>query len=183
MHSVAWSKFCKPKLRGGMGFRYLRLFNKSLIMKLGWGLISSPNSLGVKVFRDNYGRNQGFILDVKKTSNCYDVWKGIQGVWNNVLKGGWWILRNGRTILFWKHHWLKSGMVLLLTCPSPPPLSMLNFTANIMVDNSGNWKMKHGYGRFFGKVWLLIFIDGRETWCILLSIPCVLIIQNLNFIF
>lgn len=35
-HTIAWGHFTKPKKDGGMGFRDLHVFNKALLMKLGW---------------------------------------------------------------------------------------------------------------------------------------------------
>lgn len=41
-YSIDWSKFRKSKLNRGIGVNDLHLFNKYLIMKLGWSLIHKP---------------------------------------------------------------------------------------------------------------------------------------------
>lgn len=42
-HLVSWEMICAPKEEGGLGFRSLRLVNKSYLMKLGWGLLHASN--------------------------------------------------------------------------------------------------------------------------------------------
>ncbi|RDX67726.1 hypothetical protein CR513_53359, partial [Mucuna pruriens] len=46
-HTIPWNKFSFSKDVGGMDFRDLHLFNRTLIIKLGWGLITNPNALWV----------------------------------------------------------------------------------------------------------------------------------------
>lgn len=46
---VSWEKICQPKACGGLGFKSLDVMNKALLMKLAWGLISSPDSLWAQV--------------------------------------------------------------------------------------------------------------------------------------
>lgn len=48
---VAWSQLCKPKSKGGFGFRDLRSFNLALLAKQGWRLITHQDSLMARVFK------------------------------------------------------------------------------------------------------------------------------------
>lgn len=52
---VKWDNICQPKRCGGLGFKKLSLMNDALLMKIGWGLTSSPNSLWVKVLSSKHG--------------------------------------------------------------------------------------------------------------------------------
>ena len=42
---VAWDTLTQPKYAGGLGFRDIETFNDSLLAKIGWRLISNPESL------------------------------------------------------------------------------------------------------------------------------------------
>ena len=48
MSLVKWDHICQPKLCGGLGLKNLSLMNGALLMKIGWGLISSRIVYGSK---------------------------------------------------------------------------------------------------------------------------------------
>uniref|UniRef100_A0A803MR95 RNase H type-1 domain-containing protein n=1 Tax=Chenopodium quinoa TaxID=63459 RepID=A0A803MR95_CHEQI len=54
IHSLAWKKLCKPKGKGGLGFRDFKLFNWALLGKQAWRLIMKPNSLLERVLKGQY---------------------------------------------------------------------------------------------------------------------------------
>mgnify|MGYP001551795948 CR=1 FL=1 len=45
---VAWSSICKPVEHGGLGLRNLRAWNKAILSKRIWMIISNYDSLWVK---------------------------------------------------------------------------------------------------------------------------------------
>jgi hypothetical protein len=51
MHWVKWADLAKPKSYGGMGFKDFVLFNKAMLAKQGWRLISNPDSLSARVLQ------------------------------------------------------------------------------------------------------------------------------------
>ena len=51
---VKWDNICQSKLSGGLGLKQVNLMNDVLLMKIGWGLIASSNSLWVKVLLSKY---------------------------------------------------------------------------------------------------------------------------------
>ena len=54
IHSKAWWKMCIPKKEGGMGFRDLHCFNKAMLAKQCWRLLSDPDSLCAQLLRAKY---------------------------------------------------------------------------------------------------------------------------------
>lgn len=86
-HSIAWSKFCQPKDIGGMGVRDMHSFNKALIMKAGWGLITQPDAFWVQIVKAKYGCGDERLPHVSKKGQSSAFWKGINYVWKDLLEG------------------------------------------------------------------------------------------------
>ncbi|KAL9408205.1 hypothetical protein AB3S75_046705 [Citrus x aurantiifolia] len=87
MSLVKWDHICQPKLCGGLGLKNLSLMNEALLMKIGWGLISSPNSLWVQVLLSKYGLDHASLPNVLPTKYGSYMWKAVGGIWPEVLKG------------------------------------------------------------------------------------------------
>lgn len=67
MHWVAWSKVCKAKGSGGIGFRDLTQFNSALLAKQGWRIIQNEKSLVAQILKARYFSRCGFLeASVKK---------------------------------------------------------------------------------------------------------------------
>jgi hypothetical protein len=45
MHWVAWDIMLKPKIKGGMGFKDMRIFNQALLARQAWRLLQNPDSV------------------------------------------------------------------------------------------------------------------------------------------
>ncbi|KAA3475052.1 reverse transcriptase [Gossypium australe] len=50
IHWSNWDTLCKPKCVGGLGFKNMLLFNKALLAKQAWRLLSQPNCLLAKIY-------------------------------------------------------------------------------------------------------------------------------------
>ena len=55
---ISWSKVCKPKQVGGLGIRKAFDFNKALLSKLGWMIITENDSEWIKLLKTKYLRGQ-----------------------------------------------------------------------------------------------------------------------------
>jgi hypothetical protein len=76
LHRVAWNVLTKPKIKGGMGFRKLELFNVAMLGKHGWRLITNPNSLCSHVLKARYYPDCGFMqATVPKRSSA--TWRTV----------------------------------------------------------------------------------------------------------
>ena len=61
IHWINWGKLCKPKDKGGMGFRDIHAFNLAMLAKQAWRLIQGEPSLFFRVYRARYFLNSSFM--------------------------------------------------------------------------------------------------------------------------
>jgi hypothetical protein len=66
-----------PKVKGGMGFRDMRLFNKALLARQVWKLIQYPESLCAILLKARYYPN-GELIDIVFTGMASPTWKSIE---------------------------------------------------------------------------------------------------------
>lgn len=96
-HWIGWSKTCRSKSRGGLGFRDLAIFNKAMLAKLSWRILKSPESLMAKVLKGKYYSGESF-LKAKEGCKASIVWKNI--LWGRSLfeKGYKWKVGNEKQV-------------------------------------------------------------------------------------
>lgn len=63
-HTTTWDQFCLSRKNGGLGFRNLHDFNKALLMKLDWGLMSNNEALWVNVIHSKYKCGNNVLPDL-----------------------------------------------------------------------------------------------------------------------
>ncbi|KAL4363000.1 hypothetical protein GQ457_04G024640 [Hibiscus cannabinus] len=88
-HLLNWESVCAPKNSGGMGFRNLHLFNIALLGKQIWQLISAPDFLFARVFRDRYFPS-GKISDATCNMRASFSWKGLFRAFQYLKSGFMW---------------------------------------------------------------------------------------------
>lgn len=59
----------KPKAEGGLGINPTRLVNQAFLIKLGWRLLSSPNSLWAQMLRSKYIQDKSYDIRLSRQSN------------------------------------------------------------------------------------------------------------------
>ncbi|XP_073019495.1 uncharacterized mitochondrial protein AtMg00310-like [Primulina eburnea] len=105
MHWTTWKELCRPKRMGGMGFKDLKLFNKSLIAKQIWRLVQNPNSLVARVLKGRYHRHVD-IMEAQLGNNPSFIWRSF--VWGRELlrEGLYWRIGDGKHIGVFHHRWV-----------------------------------------------------------------------------
>jgi hypothetical protein len=61
IHWLSWERMSKSKKSGGMGFRGFRNFNKALLGKQCWRLLTNENSLMARLFKSRYYPRSNFL--------------------------------------------------------------------------------------------------------------------------
>lgn len=62
MHWLSWRKLCQIKSVRCMGFRALDDFNRALLAKQAWCILSQPDSMLARVLKRKYFPNSGILL-------------------------------------------------------------------------------------------------------------------------
>lgn len=85
------------KKDGGMGYRYLYVYNISLLGKQGWRLMMKSDSSVSKSFKAKYFPNLSF-LEAKKGSNLSYVWRKLVEAKVVLKEGTRWSIWGGSSI-------------------------------------------------------------------------------------
>ncbi|GJM93859.1 hypothetical protein PR202_ga10451 [Eleusine coracana subsp. coracana] len=110
-HWQKWSKLTLPKAQGRMGFHDLQLFNKAMLDKQGWRLMTRPKALYTWVIKGKYYPHGNFMSAKQKRNNC-ETWKAMMHG-RDVLKRG--MIRRvgpGNSIDIWEDNWIQGIGVL-----------------------------------------------------------------------
>lgn len=105
MYWAKWSALCKPKERGGMGFRDIRSFNRALLAKQIWRMEANPQSLVSSVFKASYFKH-GDLRTARVTSNASFIWISLAWSRDLIEQGSAWRVGDGRKISVWGDKWV-----------------------------------------------------------------------------
>lgn len=97
VHWRGWGYLLHPKDKGGVGFRDFRMFNRALLARQAWRLLSKPESLCARVLKARY-YPQGNLEDTVFTGNASSTWQAISHGLDLLKKGLIWRVGNGRSI-------------------------------------------------------------------------------------
>ncbi|XP_057432239.1 uncharacterized mitochondrial protein AtMg00310-like [Lotus japonicus] len=78
LHWTSWSKLCRSKCDGGLGFRDFHAFNIALVAKNWWRIYSHSESLFAQIFKGVYFSN-GTIINAQKGWRPSYAWSSIWG--------------------------------------------------------------------------------------------------------
>ena len=94
---MKWSKLCKLKIQGVIGFKDLSLFNDALLAKQTWRLFHDKSSLFYHVFKAKYFLDIS-VMEAKIAANSSYAWKSIMKGTNVIKQGAKWRIGLGRAI-------------------------------------------------------------------------------------
>jgi len=104
---MSWDRMARAKVKGGMGFRGVSDFNKALLGKNCWRLLTGEESLMGKVFKSRY-HPRGSFMEAKLGFLPSYAWRSIMSVREVITKGGKWRIGNREKVRIWHDNWLPS---------------------------------------------------------------------------
>ncbi|KAK9901015.1 hypothetical protein M0R45_002308 [Rubus argutus] len=107
IHWQAWSKLCKSKGEGGLGFRDLESFNLALLAKQCWIILKNPSALWVRILKARYFNNCNFF-QAKIGSRSSWAWSSILAGRETISCGARWQVNNGKYIQVWEDRWIPN---------------------------------------------------------------------------
>uniref|UniRef100_A0A803P9M1 CCHC-type domain-containing protein n=1 Tax=Cannabis sativa TaxID=3483 RepID=A0A803P9M1_CANSA len=135
IHWCKWAQLCKPKDKGGLGFRDLGFFNQALLAKQVWRCIRYPNNLCSRVLKASYFPNKS-ILETKCGVHASFVWRSLMWGKKVIVNGYRWRVGNGENVRVLEDPWLPRPVTFKIY--DKPPLSENLFVADLkLVD--GSW--------------------------------------------
>lgn len=105
---VAWRKACPPKFCGGLDVKRLWSFNKALIPKLRWSLITEKNKLWVKALKAKYFPYTSFMKCKMKKDRSW-LWFGVIRVKPLLAKGVCYRVGKGDARNYWEDPWISNN--------------------------------------------------------------------------
>jgi hypothetical protein len=115
---MSWERLGFSKARRGMGFRDLQVFNKALLAKQGWWLITNPGSLVARIFKEKY-YPLGAFMEASIGHRPFYAWRSICQARDVLHLGLGWRVGNGTSIRIWGDAWLPPPYPRLLSPPNP----------------------------------------------------------------
>jgi hypothetical protein len=133
---VAWEKMLLPKIKGGMGFRDMRLFNKALLARQAWRLIQFLESLCARLLKAKYYPN-GKLVDSVFSGDASPTWKAIEHGMDLLKEGIIWRVGSGSKIQIWSDRWLNRA-------PSRKPMlkrgrGRIRWVSQLMTPDRKEW--------------------------------------------
>ena len=130
IHWKKWETLCKPKTKGGLGFKDLVKFNEVLLAKQVWRLLHDHNSLFFRVFKAKYFPTRS-VFYAKSFVGSY-VWHSILKARKVVAAGMLWKVGSGESIRIYDENWLLGGASPRILSPQVNELE--NSTVACLID-------------------------------------------------
>jgi hypothetical protein len=141
-HLISWDTICSPKDSGGLGFRKLRDVNLVSMMKLGWRIITNPDSLWARVLWQKYKCNADYNPYVREIHNASPTWRGICKAWPHMISNVKWNIGDGRATKFWTAKWVTNNLNLEGMSYREISQDMKDLpVANYSLNDNWNWNL------------------------------------------
>ncbi|KAF6156294.1 hypothetical protein GIB67_008064 [Kingdonia uniflora] len=131
--TVSWDKVCKPEEEGNLGILSLKYINMALMMKMGWGFLTSEESWA-DFFSAKFTKKNGETINYFKPSS---IWNGLKGAIMTVENNSRWLIGNGHNIDFWRDCWGADYSLIEAVSVDPKIWRYLYVKLGSIIDHSG----------------------------------------------
>lgn len=121
-----WTFLGHTKSTGGLSFRDLEVFNKTLLAKQLQRIIEQPDSLVDQILKFKYFPYIG-VLDSKLGHSISQIWRSIRSSIDLVKECILWRIRDDHSINIWGANWLPTPSTFRIQSP----MSLLDNTAKV----------------------------------------------------
>lgn len=135
-HWTSWQQLIKPKSKGGIGFKDLKIFNQALLARQAWRLIQLLDSLCAKLMKAWYFPN-GHLIDTVFPTDSSEVWRGICHGLELLKKGIIWRIGKGDQLHIWRDNWIPRDHQLRVT--GKRTRTRLKWVADLVSPNNQEW--------------------------------------------
>ncbi|KAL5756462.1 hypothetical protein ACOSQ2_021208 [Xanthoceras sorbifolium] len=135
MHWLGWNHLCAPKEIGGLGFRDIEAFNRAMLAKQGWRLLTSPSSLAARVLKARYFPSSSFLNSSLGNHPSF-IWRSI--LWGRYVlcKGLRWRVGDGKNISVYDDPWIPKPSTFRVISPRWLPAGV---SVAGLISADGNW--------------------------------------------
>ncbi|CAL9013279.1 unnamed protein product [Prunus brigantina] len=113
IHWISWAELGMPKLEGGMGFRNIHDFNRALLAKQGWRLVTDQTSFWALMMKSRYFPSCTF-LQASKCARASWAWASLLEGRKVIMRGSQWQILNGTRVRLWIDKWVPVSIDGLL---------------------------------------------------------------------
>lgn len=123
------------KKQGGMGFRDLTIFNKALLAKQVWKMMTNPNTPIAQIFKNRYFKHMN-IMEAQLGSNLSYVWRSLLWSRDALKEGTYWKIGKGDKVDIHNDRWIPDIMKgrVHKSTDSEDRIMVKTF-----LDNNGDW--------------------------------------------
>ncbi|KAL0318628.1 UNVERIFIED_CONTAM: putative mitochondrial protein [Sesamum angustifolium] len=139
IHWLAWDKLCASKLEGGLGFRNLEAFNRALLAKQLWRILSRPYSLVSRVLKAKYFPHT-HLFDAQLGTRPSFTWRSIFMALPLLHSGCRWRIGTGQSVSVWKDPWLPRAPSFRVI--TPPLLGAQLKVCDLILEHTREWDVE-----------------------------------------
>uniref|UniRef100_A0A803N1L4 Reverse transcriptase zinc-binding domain-containing protein n=1 Tax=Chenopodium quinoa TaxID=63459 RepID=A0A803N1L4_CHEQI len=125
---------------GGLGFRNMRNFNKALLAKQAWRILTNEDSLMSKVLKGKYFPKT-YFMEAKASQNGSFTWRSILSSREVLEKGARKLIGDGYATRIWNDPWIPTLPGFKVIPKQVEEMNELNYVRDLWSDRKWNLQL------------------------------------------